>query len=1192
MTGTVHGAFADVARAAPERTAIVHDGGTVDYGTLLNWSGEVAAGLRGGLEPEEVVGLCTVRSPAAVAAMLGVWRSGGAYVPLDPRLPDARLSFIAEDSGLRRVLTDAGQADRLRSLLPDGVEVSVVPDAPDGRDQTPGTPDGTGTAAAAGSEAAGTDGTSLAYVLYTSGSTGQPKGVLIEHGGVVERVRDPLFGVTRDDVFCQLAPLHADPSVFEIWAPLLAGATLVLPPQGELSVHEIGAEVTRHRVSVLRLVAPLFALMADTDVESLRGLRLLISGGDRAVPSAVRKVLAELPDCTVINGYGPTEATVYACCHPMRSPGEYREEWTSVPIGAPVGGVTAYVLDAGLEPAEKGELHLAGTGLARGYLGRPALDAERFVTHPATGERMYRTGDRVAVLPDGGLEFLGRLDDQVKVRGFRVELPEIEIALTEEESVEEAAVVSRSGGLEAYVRLREGHGGTGRLRSALAGRLPDYMVPSVVTAVAAFPLLPNGKIDRKALRSDGAPADRPYRAPGTAGERLVAQVWSQVLGQERVGADDSFFSLGGHSLAAMEILARLARESGRRLPLTALFEAPTVAGLARRLDEAVPHGSAPVPASAGGGVALLPGQEGIWFEDRLGGPERYTIARTFDVRGRLDVPALRKALAELADRHSVLKSVVVRERGELRQTVRAQAAPELTVADLEADGVPLPDREARARRLTDEATSGAVDLAEGPLLRLLAVALEADRWVLHLKVHHIIVDDWSLDILFEELSALYAAARSGAASGLPPLQAQYADFVAQEQQQRRERVELALPDRQSALSGYDGPFELPSDHPRPEVLSGAGDRIVLELDPELTRALGRVARENDVSRFMFALASVYLLLSRWTGQDDLCLGTPAAGRDRPGSESLIGYFVNMLAVRLDPGEHTELTPRGLLASVRESCLAAYRHQDVSYHDLLREVPGADALSPAQLFQVVVAYQQRPPRPLRLAGTEVTARAQEGSGAAKFELGFGFEEHGEDLRIEIEFSTDLFRRESVERMAGHLVNVVRRLTEHPDTPLSELSVLGPREEHLVRTEWNRTRREFPDACLHELLSRQVPSTAGEDRGRRPRRGADVRRTGSAQRPVGPRAGTGRDHAGGPRTGLPGALGAAERGDPRGVQGRRGLRAAGSDVPARAAEPDRRRRTGESPAHHRRVGPLTLRGGGPVGDGGDRHGAVDG
>lgn len=1088
MTATVHGAFADVARAAPRRTAIVHGSRTVDYATLHRWSGHVAAGLRGGLEPEEAVGLCTGRSPSAVAAMLGIWRSGGAYVPLDPQLPDARLSFIVEDSGLRRVLADSGQAARLRSLLPDSVEVSVVPDAPEDT-SAPDDPDGAPQTAGAAEGA----GTSLAYVLYTSGSTGQPKGVLIEHRGVVERVRDPLFGVTEDDVFCQLAPLHADPSVFEIWAPLLAGATLVVPPQGELSVHEIGAEVARHRVSVLRLVAPLFALMVDTDVAALRGLRLLISGGDRAVPSAVRRALAELPGCTVLNGYGPTEATVYACCHPMRSPEDFRESWTSVPVGAPVGGVTAYVLDSRLEPSGSGELYLAGTGLARGYLNRPALDAERFPAHPSTGERMYRTGDRVRILPDGGLEFLGRLDDQVKVRGFRVELAEVEIALTDEESVEEAVVVSRSGTLEAYVRLRAGHGGgPGPLRSALAERLPDYMVPTSVTAVAAFPLLPNGKIDRQALRTEGASGDRPYRAPGTASERLVAQVWSRVLGQERIGADDSFFALGGHSLAAMEIVAVLARENGHHLPLAALFEAPTVAAFAERLDAAVRHRSAgapapaPAPAEDGvpedgfpeSGVPLLPGQEGIWFEDQLGRPERYTIARTFDVQGQLDVSALRTALAALADRHSVLKSVVVKERGGLRQTVRAQAAPELRVADLAADDVPLPEREARARELADRATSRPVDLAEGPLMRMLAVAVEPDRWVLHLTVHHIIADDWSLDILFEELSSLYASARSGTPSRLPPLPTRYADFVTHEQEQRRDRVEQALSDRQSALSGYDGPFELPADHPRPEVLSGAGDRIVLQLDGELTRSLGRVARENDVSRFMFALASVYLLLSRYTGQDDLCLGTPAAGRGRPGSESLIGYFVNMLAVRLDPKSHAELTPRGLLASVRESCLSAYRHQDVSYHDLLRELPGTNPLSPAQLFQVVVAHQQRPARPLRLSGTRVAAREHEGSGTAKFELGFGFQEHEEGMRVEIEFSTDLFRKESVERMAEHLVNVVRWLVEHPDTPVSELSMLSPREEHLVRVEWNRTRRDFPDGCLHELLSRQAPERYGK------------------------------------------------------------------------------------------------------------------
>ena len=539
---TIHDTFAAVTRAFPDRTAIISGDRRLTYAELHDRGLRVAGGLLAGLELEEVVGLCAGRSPEAVAGKLGILHAGGAYLPLDPRLPDARLRHLAADSGIRRVLVDSAGADRIHALALPGVEVAVIDDL---------------LACAALREGRLLSGSRLAYVLYTSGSTGRPKGVMVEHRSVVALARNRFFAVRQDDVFCQLAPLHADPSVFETWAPLLGGAALTLPPDRDLSVDEIRAVVVRHGVTVLRLVAPLFNLVVEAGTEPLRGLRMLISGGDRAPESAVRAALADLPACTVVNGYGPTESTVYACCHPMTS---YDESWPSVPIGGPIDGVTAQVLDDGLRPSGSGELYLGGTGLARGYLNLPELTRERFITDPRTGERKYRTGDRVRRLGDGNLEFLGRVDDQVKVRGFRVEPGEVEAALTGHEAVTEAAVVARANRLEAFVTVRDG-AEPADLPAYLAERLPEYMVPALIEPVAALPRLPGGKVDRSALAVRG-PRRPDHREPGTETERRLAAIWADVLGWERVGLDDSFFDLGGHSLAAMEITARVSRELG------------------------------------------------------------------------------------------------------------------------------------------------------------------------------------------------------------------------------------------------------------------------------------------------------------------------------------------------------------------------------------------------------------------------------------------------------------------------------------------------------------------------------------------------------------------------------------------------------------------------------------------------------
>ncbi|HTN84487.1 MAG TPA: amino acid adenylation domain-containing protein, partial [Sorangium sp.] len=499
--------FAAVARAHADRTALVHDGDvprTVSYASLRAWSMAVAERLGAPREASTLVGLAASRTPARVAATLGIWESGAAYLPLDPTLPDARLMYVIEDSGVRTILVDADHAARVRRIAPPSVEIVPIPDPrsgpPGGRhdDLTPRLPRG--------------DGSQVAYVIYTSGTTGRPKGVLVEHRGVVALARNRVFGAGPDDIFLQLAPFAADPSIFELTCPLLNGARLVVPSDGELSVEDIGRTLIRHRVTVLRLVAPLFHLMVETNIRALQTLRLVISGGDRASERAVRKALRELPACTVVNGYGPTESTIYALCHPMR---RYDESWPSVPIGTPIDGVIAAVLDGRLRPVPDGapgELFLGGVGLARGYLGQPALTRERFMFAPGDAStRLYRTGDRVCRLPDGNFVFIGRTDHQVKVRGYRVELGEIEGVLSAHDAVDRAVVVMKgeagASRIDAFVTLKPGKAThVDELRAHLARGLPKYMVPQVIWILPALPETASGKVDRAALARTRAPA--------------------------------------------------------------------------------------------------------------------------------------------------------------------------------------------------------------------------------------------------------------------------------------------------------------------------------------------------------------------------------------------------------------------------------------------------------------------------------------------------------------------------------------------------------------------------------------------------------------------------------------------------------------------------------------------------------------
>ncbi|MFJ9469363.1 non-ribosomal peptide synthetase [Streptomyces caniferus] len=1077
---TLGGAFRRAVSDRPDGTALIAGDLRLSYRQLADWAGTVARRLADTLEPEELVGICAPRAPGTIATLLGVVLAGGACLPLDPRAPDARLRALVEDSGTRTVFAAGKDVPRLRALLPEQVEVRCVDESPPGDPSpftpVPGRPD------------------ALGYVIHTSGSTGLPKGVMVEQRSVLALVHGTTAGLRRDDVFLQLAPLHVDPSVFEIWGALLNGATLVLPEQPDPTVHDIGRAVTRHGVTVLRLAAPLFRLAVEHITPELRGLRLLISGGDRAHPRSVRQAVRALPGCRIVNGYGPTETTVYACWHVM---GEDDESRPDVPIGRPVAGASAYVLGPDrrpVAPGDEGELCIGGAGVARGYLGRPELTAERFLAEPGRPDRRaYLTGDRVRLLPDGNLAFLGRLDDQLKIRGYRVEPGEVERALLGHPAVREAVVVAQGdaplGRLVAFVCPAAGRSVSESELLAHAGEvLPGHLVPAAATVLPAIPVTANGKADRpllarRAQSAQSTQATAPDDEPGTGTVGTVTALWREVLGGP-VGADTDFLAAGGDSLAAMVFLARLERVTGVALSVAELLDAGTVRALAARVDAAEPTRRAAPRTAATGRVPLLPGQEGIWFEQQAAPGGRYTISRTFLVRGPVDVSALRTALTRLADRQRALRTAIEQDADGWWQSPSAD--PGAALRHLDLGGTPDAGRETRARQLiADSAAADPTDLVT-PLVRTLLLTLDPLRTVVHFDIHHVLADDWSLDLFFEELSHLYreVVVRSDLdAVALPPLELSFADHVRNSLDGLPQRSAAAREFWREALDGGAAALDLVTDAPRPGVLSGAGDRIRLRIDAGQTTRLTGAARAHGVSRFMFCLAGVYTVLSAYAERDELCLGGLAGGRGRAGTDRLIGYFVNMLPLRVSASGDTRVAD--LLQRVREACVRAYRHQDVPFQTVCRDLgvmgPGRGSVP----FQAVVNYQQRPPR-LPDFGPTVEPWPTVVPDTAKFELSFAFEETGDAIDVELEFSTDLYRADTVRQLGEQLIAVLGRLADDQHTTLRELELSTPAELPHREREGEVERPAYTaEATLHELFARQAatrpdkPAVVGDD-----------------------------------------------------------------------------------------------------------------
>ncbi|HEV7515515.1 MAG TPA: amino acid adenylation domain-containing protein, partial [Thermoanaerobaculia bacterium] len=986
---------AQVART-PDALAVVCGSEVLTYAELDHRASRLAYHLRGrGVGPESRVALLLDRSLARVTATLAILQAGACYVPLDPSYPAERLAFLLCDSAAAVVLTESGL---LATLPPTGTLVLCL-----NRDEIAMTwaemmweEDGWEPLPAVGPEA-------LAYVMYTSGSTGTPKGVAVTHRGVVRLVRETGYAPVPGEVFLQLAPYAFDASTFELWGALLHGGRLVMPPPGTFSLAELGDLLARHGVTTLWLTAGLFHQMVDENLAGLAGVRQLLAGGDvLSVPHVLRAVEG-LPGTRLINGYGPTEGTTFSCCFPV---GGAEEVGSSVPLGRPIAGTLAYVVDRELAPVPAGvagELLVGGAGLARGYLDRPGLTAERFVPSSfgeVAGERLYRTGDRVRRRADGRIEFLGRLDSQVKIRGFRVEPGEIEAALAAEPGVGEAVVIVRedtSGDrrLVAYVvDGPEGPSSAGALREALKRKLPEPLVPSAIVVLAALPLTAHGKVDRRALpapEETGSEAES-YVAPRGPVERALAEIWSEVLRRERVGVEDDFFVLGGHSLLATQVTSRVQRTLGVDLSLRTLFACPTIASLAVEIERLLDQKYIAIPALASRplpfpvtGVPLSFAQQRLWFLDRLQpGSSVYNIPLPVRITGRLCASTLGRCLAEIERRHEALRSVFV--LGEDGTPVQVVRPPVFTLPLVDLTGLGPAAAESLAlgpSGLMNDDGGRPFDLEHGPLWRGLLLRLGREDHLLLLSLHHIVGDGWSMGILMGEVQVLYPSFSSGRPSPLPDLPLQYADFSAwQRGWFQGEVLERQLAYWKRQLAGAPEVLDLPTDRPRPAVQTFAGASLAFTLPEDLARGLEALSRRSGATLFMALLAAFQALLGRYSGQEDVVVGTPVAGRNHVLTEGLIGFFVNSLAMRTRLAGDPEFLE--LLARVREGTLSAFAHQDLPFEKLVGELQMERGLSHAPLFQVAFVVQNTPFVPYALPELELAPVAID-NGTAKFDL---------------------------------------------------------------------------------------------------------------------------------------------------------------------------------------------------------------
>ncbi|WP_442941967.1 amino acid adenylation domain-containing protein [Nostoc sp.] len=1086
----IHQLFEEQCLSTPDAVAVVFENQQLTYYQLNCRANQLAHYLRSlGVKADTLVGLCVERSLEAIVGILGILKAGGAYVPLDPEYPTERLRFMLEDAQVKVLLTQ----QQLVESIPQHQAYLVCLDSDWEKiaQECELNPENT----------AATD--NLAYVIYTSGSTGKPKGVLVNHSNVVRlfAATDAWYHFNAQDVWTMFHSYAFDFSVWEIWGALLYGGRLVIVPylvtRSPESFYQL---LCQEKVTILNQTPSAFRQLIQVEQSTATiddlNLRLVIFGGEALEIKSLQPWFERHGDQMpqLVNMYGITETTVHVTYRPL-SKADLNH--TASVIGRPIPDLQVYVLDKYFQPVPigvPGEMYVGGEGVTRGYLNRPELTAERFISNPFNKSKLYKTGDLARYLANGELEYLGRIDNQVKIRGFRIELGEIEALIVQHPAIWESVVIVREDQpgdkrLVAYVVPQVEQSPTVlELRQFLKAKLPEYMVPSAFVLLESLPLTSNGKVDRRALPTpelDSTLLEK-YVAPRTPIEEMLALLWAQVLKLERVGIHDNFFEVGGHSLLATQLLSRIRTSFKVELALRELFERATIAELAQLIgqlqQQKIELTSLPIlPRTRDAELPLSYAQQRLWFLDQFEPNSAfYNIPMALRLVGNLNQAALQQSLQEIIHRHEALRTNFITVDGKPSQIIQTETNWTVSVVDLKY--LSTLEQEITSQQLAQQQITQPFDLAKGRLIRATLVLLSETEHVLLVCMHHVVSDGWSMGVFIQELVALYNAYAQGQPSPLALLPIQYADFaIWQRQWLQGEVLQSQLSYWQQQLKDAPALLSLPTDRPRPAEQTYHGTHQEFALSFELTNKLTKLSQEQGCTLFMTLLAAFDTLLYRYTGTEDILVGSPIANRDRSEIEGLIGFFVNTLVMRTDLADNPSFSE--LLLRVREMAMEAYTHQDLPFEMLVEALQPERDLSHTPLFQVMFVLQNAPTSELELTGLTVNQLLIKGT-TSRFDLTLSMENTPTSATLSTstglvgwwEYNTDLFDASTIERMTGHFVTLLEGIIANPKERISQLPLLTEVEQQQLLVEWNDTEVDYLlHKCIHQLFEEQVELT---------------------------------------------------------------------------------------------------------------------
>ncbi len=1052
----IHQLFEEQSTQTPDAAAVQFQNHTLTYSQLNLKSNQLAHWLRDHrVGPDVPVGLCMDRSLEMMVAILGILKAGGAYVPLDPLYPAERLRFMAQDAEVQLIVADAD----FQHLFPavarriDPADRAILDTYPTDNPVSINSPD------------------NLAYIVFTSGSTGTPKGVAVPHRGVVRLVFGQEYMEFGPELtMLQLAPVSFDASTLELWGPLLHGGKCILYPGRVPELDRLEQLLHSRHISAIFLTTSLFNLVIDTRPQMLGGVRTIMTGGEVMSIFHMRKALDLLPNVSLVNVYGPTESTTFTTFYPIPRP--LPERLTSVPIGRPIANTQVYVLDSYRQAVPigvPGELYIGGDGLAREYVNRPELTAERFIRNPFSDDpssRLYKTGDICRWLEDGTIEYIGRADDQVKIRGFRIELGEIENVLRNHPQVGQAVVMAREDVpgqkyLAAYVTPKRKEAiDTEDLRNYLSEKLPEYMVPHAIMELEQIPLTASGKADRRSLPRP-TPGFRRHpqgTEPRTPTEKEAAEDWKELLGIEGLNREDHFFRLGGHSLKAVQAIYRFQDKYHIQMPVSTLFENPTLEGFSAAIDAlrsdeqnrtiSIPRVSreGPIPQSFA--------QQRLWIIERMfqGGPV-YHISFLIDLEGYLNIDALEKSLNVILNRHEAFRTTFGFSGNQAVQRIGPIPIWSLPITDISIPAGGTAEEE--FHRLAAEKARRRFHLETGPLYTFELLKADSHRFALLLNMHHLITDGWSMGVLTEELTELYRGFSEGKEIILAPLPIHAADYGSWQREQIDTLASRSMAYWKEKLAGIRT-LTLPEDHPRPPMQTFAGRWEIHRIEPALYRRLTEISRQRNATLNMTMMAVFKILLYRYTGAEDIVIGSPISGRTHRDIERSVGFYVNTVVLRtLIEGDASFLE---VLDRVKLTCIEAQSHQDMPFDVVVERLNPPRDPRYSVFFQILFAYQDARYWTTAFPGMK-TRTTEIGTGTSKFDLTLFVEESSDGLSLRAEYNTDLYESSSIQRFLKAYEHLMVSVTDNPRQKISDLPATSESRDAIettnpeaARTDW--------------------------------------------------------------------------------------------------------------------------------------------